>query len=138
MVTPIGEFFYDLANGRDVNLKVKKGFQVGVRVVVPPYPFRDKKTFNSYSKRAVVVFKKADNMEGVHIEDVKVVRGEWIVAGNAGVVLIVVGMGLTMKEAQRQAYLRIQNVLIPNMYYRMDIGDRWYEEGDKLLMWGMI
>ena len=43
-----------------------------------------------------------------------------------------------MREAQRQAYGRIDNILIPNMYYRKDIGDRWYGEGDKLLMWGMI
>jgi len=138
MVTPIGEFLAGLARGENVDLKVKKGFQVGVRVVVPPYPFRDKKTFSSYSKRATVVFKKSDNLEGVHIEDLKIIKGEWVVTGNAGVALIVVGTGLTMKEAQRQVYARIQNILIPNMYYRKDIGDRWFEEGDKLMMWDII
>ncbi|MFA5828450.1 MAG: phosphoribosylglycinamide synthetase C domain-containing protein [Candidatus Shapirobacteria bacterium] len=138
MITPIGQFFYDLANGKDIDLKVRKGFQVGVRVVVPPYPFRDKKTFNSYSKKATIVFKKMDHYEGIHIEDVKIVKGEWVVTGGSGVALIVVGTGLTMRDAQRQAYGRIDNILIPNMYYRKDIGDRWYEEGDKLLMWGVI
>ncbi|MBU3935708.1 phosphoribosylamine--glycine ligase, partial [Patescibacteria group bacterium] len=138
MISPIGEFLAGLARGENVDLKVKKGFQVGVRVVVPPYPFRDKKTFSSYSKRATVVFKKSDNLEGVHIEDLKIVKGEWVVTGNAGVTLIVVGTGLTMKEAQRQVYARIQNILIPNMYYRKDIGDRWFEERDKLMMWDII
>jgi len=138
MLTPMGEFLYELANGKDVNLKVKKGFQVGVRIVVPPYPFRDRKTFNSYSKGATIVFKKKNSLEGIHIEDVKLVKGEWVVTGSAGVALIIVGTGLTMKQAQQQVYSKIQNILIPNMYYRKDIGDRWYDEGDKLQSWGII
>ena len=138
MITPISEFFYALANGMDSPLRVKKGFQVGVRIVVPPYPFRDKKTFNSYSKGATIVFKTLNNLEGVHIEDVKILHGEWVVTGSAGVALIIVGTGLTMSEAQKQVYSRIQNILIPNMYYRKDIGDRWFEERDKLHSWNII
>jgi len=138
IINPISEVLYSLANGKDYQLKVKKGFQVGVRIIVPPYPFRDKKTFNSYSRGATIVFKKLNSLEGIHIEDVKIVNGEWVVTGSAGVALIVVGTGLTMKEAQRQAYSRIDNILIPNMYYRKDIGDRWFEEGDKLYSWNIV
>lgn len=138
IITPIGEVFHSLASGQDFQLKVRRGFQIGVRIVVPPYPFRDKKTFDSYSRGATVVFKKPENYEGIHIEDVKLVNGEWVVAGAAGVALIVVGMGLTMKEAQRQTYSRIENILIPNMYYRRDIGERWFEEGDRLYSWNII
>lgn len=50
MITPMGEFLYALANGQDIQLKTRKGFQVGVRLVLPPYPFNDKETFESYSK----------------------------------------------------------------------------------------
>jgi len=46
------------------------------------------------------------------------------------------GLGSTMKQAQRQAYNRVRNVMIPNMYYREDIGDRWFEEdSDRLHSW---
>ncbi len=138
MITPIGQFLADLAYGRDPQLKVKKGFQVGVRLVVPPYPFRDKKTFDSYSKGATIVFKNPKNMEGVHIHDVKLVNGQWIVTGTAGLAIVVVGTGSTMKQAQQQSYHRIENILIPNMYYRKDIGDRWYEDTDKLHTWGYL
>lgn len=137
MITPIGEFFYNLASGQDPELKVKTGFHVGVRIVVPPYPFRDKRTFDSYTKGTTIVFKKK-NLEGIHIEDVKLVNGEWIVTGSAGVALIVTGSGSTMRQAQKQAYTRIQNILIPNMYYRDDIGDRWFEDSDKLTTWGYL
>jgi len=43
---------------------------VGVRVVVPPFPYRDRETFESTSKDAVILF-KTPNREGFHIEDVK-------------------------------------------------------------------
>jgi phosphoribosylamine--glycine ligase len=76
--------------------------------------------------------------EAIHIEDVKIVNQQWLVAGTSGVVLIVVGIGQTMKQAQAQAYSRIKNILIPNMYYRTDIGDRWGEDSDKLHNWGYL
>ena len=138
MVTPIGEFLYCLANGNNIELKCRKGFQVGVRLVVPPYPFKDKMTFDSFSKGAVITFKNNSSNGGVHIEDVKLMNNQWIITGSSGVALIVVGVGLTMKDAQKQAYSRIKNILIPNMYYRDDIGDRWYDEFDKLHSWGYI
>ncbi len=136
MVTPIGEFLYALAKGEKPLLKVKDGFQVGVRIVVPPFPFRDKETFRVKSKDSVIYFKKPT--EGIHIEDVKIVNGEWVVTGTSGVVLIVCGTGMTMKQAQHQAYSRIKNIMIPNMYYRTDIGDRWYDDSDKLHNWGYL
>ena len=81
---------------------------------------------------------KTPNREGLHIEDVKNVNGEWVVTGTSGVVLIVCGTGPTMKQAQRQAYNRVRNVMIPNMYYREDIGDRWSEEdSDRLHSLGL-
>jgi len=138
IINPIGEVLYALANGENPNLQVKKGFQVGVRVVVPPFPFKDKKIFDSYSKEATIVFKQKNGLDGIHIEDVKIINNQWVVTGSTGTALIVVGTGLTMREAKKQAYARIQNILIPNMYYRTDIGDRWYEEGDKLRSWDII
>lgn len=137
MLTPIGEFFLKLADGSLKQFKARSGFQIGVRVVVPPFPFKDKETFLSNSKDAVIIFKKP-NREGVHIEDVKQVDDEWLVTGTSGVVLIVIGMGPTMRQAQREAYNRIANIMIPNMYYRTDIGDRWFEDSDRLHNWGYL
>jgi hypothetical protein len=118
-------------------LKTRSGFQIGVRIVVPPFPFDDDETFDSFSKDSVIVFKKPPQEE-IHIEDVKQVNGQWLVAGTSGVILIVIGMGPTMRQAQSQVYSRIKNVLIPNMYYRTDIGDRWVEDTDRLHTWGFL
>ncbi|MFH1798424.1 MAG: phosphoribosylglycinamide synthetase C domain-containing protein [Candidatus Omnitrophota bacterium] len=135
--TPMSEFLFNLANGSLKEFKTKKGFQVGVRIVVPPYPFEDQDTFERYSNNAAIFFKK-NNQDGIHIEDVKNINGQWVVAGTSGVVMVAVGTGLTMKQAQNQAYSRVKNILIPNMYYRTDIGDRWFEDCDKLHTWGYL
>ncbi len=136
MLTPIGDFLYEIAKGNTPKLKVKSGFQVGVRIVVPPFPFKDPETFRVKSQDSVIHFRKPT--EGVHIEDVKIVNGEWVVTGSSGVVLIVCGTGQTMKQAMQQAYSRIKNIIIPHMYYRDDIGERWYEDSDKLHSWGYL
>jgi phosphoribosylamine--glycine ligase len=139
MLNPMGEFLYRLASGESFTFKTKSGFQVGARLVVPPFPFKDEKTYESLAKNAVVMFKKPPkNWEGIHIEDVKIVKGEWVVAGSSGIVLIVVGTGQTMKQAQNQMYNRIHNIIIPHMYYRDDIGDRWLDDSDKLHNWGYL
>src|SRR5262249_27112028 len=106
-------------------------------IVVPPFPFDDDATFESFSKNAAIVFKKPST-EGVHIEDVKQLNGQWLVAGTSRVVLIVVGTRTTLKQAPTQGYARIPNTPIPNMYYRTDIGDRWVEDSDKLHNWGYL
>lgn len=137
MLTPISDFFWELANGLEPKWRTKSGFQIGVRIVVPPFPFDDDETFNSFSRNAAIVFKRP-SLEGMHIEDVKEVNGQWLVAGTSGVVLIVIGTGQTMKQTQAQVYSRIKNVMIPNMYYRTDIGDRWVEDSDKLHNWGYL
>jgi phosphoribosylamine--glycine ligase len=138
MLAPISDFFYDLAQGNKAQLKVRSGFQIGLRLVVPPFPFRDPETFRVKSKDSVIYFKNAKIPEGVHIEDVKLVNDEWLVTGSSGVVIVVCGHGGTMKQAQSNMYKKIANINIPHMYYRKDIGDRWFEDSDKLHTWGYL
>ena len=134
---PIGDFLYGMASGELQQFKTRRGFQIGLRVVVPPFPYDDPKTFAANSKDRVIIFRKPD-LDGIHIEDIRAVNGEWVITGSSGVVMIVTGMGLSVKQAQAQAYQRVRNILIPNMYYRTDIGDRWFEDHDKLHSWGYL
>jgi phosphoribosylamine--glycine ligase len=137
LLTPIGELLHRLADGTLTRLRARSGFQVGVRVVVPPFPYRDMETFESTSKGSVILF-KTPSREGVHIEEIKLAGDEWRIAGASGVALVVCGTGPTMKQAQRQAYNRVRNVMIPYMYYRDDIGERWSEDSDRLHAWGYL
>jgi phosphoribosylamine--glycine ligase len=138
MTTPTGEFFDALAHGRDPNLDVHQGYQIAVRICVPPFPFDDEQTFEENSRNAAIVFESGDRT-GIHIEDTKNVDGQWRVAGTSGIVAVATGKGATMRDAQEQVYDRIDDVVVPNCYYRDDIGERWIEaDGDRLLAWGYL
>ncbi len=132
-----GESLAALAKGEPFNLRTKRGFQVAVVVAVPPFPFVDAEAFEKYSADAAVIFKKPVG-EGVHPCDVKIVDGEWLLAGNTGYALVVTGSASTVDDARKEAYNRVRNILIPNMFYRTDIGERWYREGDLLQTWGLL
>jgi len=133
-----GQFFLDLANGRDPDLEVHRGYQIAVRAVLPPFPFDDEETYDENSRNAAVVF-GSDSREGIHIEDAKRIDGQWRVAGESGMPLVVTGKGETMQRAREQAYKRIDDIVIPNLYYRDDIGERWISgDGDRLQAWGYL
>ncbi|WP_049986879.1 phosphoribosylamine--glycine ligase [Halobellus rufus] len=133
-----GQFFADLARGNDPDVTVHRGFQVAVRVVLPPFPFDDEKTYDENSRNAAIVF-RTDGREGIHLEDTKNVDGQWRVAGESGMPLVVTGKGETMQAAREEAYDRIDDIVVPNMYYRDDVGERWIDgDGDRLQAWGYL
>jgi len=117
---------------------VHRGYQVAVRVVLPPFPFDDEETYDENSRNAAVVF-ETEGRTGIHIEDAERVDGQWRVAGDAGMPLVVTGTGETTEAAREQAYGRLDDIVIPNLYYHDDIGERWIEgDADRLLAWGYL
>jgi phosphoribosylamine--glycine ligase len=134
--TPWGEFLYKLARKENMELKVFRGFQIGVVVAVPPFPYYDEEEVFIY-KDLSILFKK-NNHEGVHLGDIKKVNDVWSVAGNTGYVIVMTGSGSTVAEARQEVYARLKNVNLQNMYYRTDIGLRWFTESDKLHTWGYL
>lgn len=131
-----GDFLYNLAQKKQIELKTKKGFQVGVCLVVPPFPFDDKTEAFIYEDLSVL-FKK-NNMEGAHLGDVKLINNTWSIAGDSGYVLVMTGSGTTVEEARKQVYNRLKNVILQNSYYRTDIGLKWFSDSDKLQTWGYL
>ncbi len=136
VAAPWGEFFYGLARKEKMDLKVKRGFQIGVVVAVPPFPYDDQKESFVY-KDLSILFKKQD-MEGVHLGDVKIFNDVWSVAGESGYVMVITGSGSTVEEARKQVYSRLKNINLQNMYYRTDIGIKWFTDSDKLHTWGYL
>jgi phosphoribosylamine---glycine ligase len=133
-----GTFLYGIAKKEKPELKTKHAFEIGVVVAVPPFPFHDPGAFARFSEGMSIIFKKPI-YEGIHLGDVKIDEvGDWRLAGNSGYALVVTGSGTTMEEAHKLAFNRIKNIIIPNMFYRTDIGNRWYDDCDKLITWGYI
>ena len=132
-----GQVLADMAAGKDTQLRTKKGYQVGVVVCIPPWPFEDEKAFKKYSEGATILFRR-QYRDGVHIGEVKQENGDWHIAGRSGYALVVTGSGPSMSDAIKEAYVNVKNVMIPNMFYRNDIGQRWAHDSDMLLSWGYL
>jgi len=139
ITTPAGEWLYKLASGESFELKTKRGFQIGVRIMVPSYlvSSKDKGTVEMYHDLPIL-FKKPDNLEGIHIEDVKLEDGVWRIAGVSGCLLVITGSGTTVNEARQQVYTRIKNIMVQDMFYRTDIGLKWNIDSDRLQTWGYL
>lgn len=139
MAEPIGDILCEMPTKLRSSFKTKPGFQVGVQIRVPPYPYDDSVCWERLSKEIPIEIPNKD-YQGIHPQDIKVIDERWVLAGSDGCPLVVCGSGLTLRDAQEQAYSRVKELKIPNCYYRTDIGNRWYErsEGDKLLIWGIL
>jgi len=139
ILMPAGEWLYRLAKSENFELKTKRGFQIGVLIVVESM-FSDNnnsEVVNLYRDLAVII-KNPNNMEGIHIDDIKNDNGIWRIAGISGGTLVVTGSGTTVQDARHQVYGRIKNIIIPNMIYRTDIGASWAVDGDRLHTWGYL
>ncbi|MEX2090634.1 MAG: phosphoribosylamine--glycine ligase [Candidatus Paceibacterota bacterium] len=131
-----GEFLFEIASNHSYDLRTKRGFQIGVVIVTPPFPYDD--PWETEVHKDISVLFRKPNTDGVHISDVKIVDGVWRTAGSSGYHLVVTGSGTTMEEARKQAYLRVENIMLVNMIYRTDIGGTWSEDSDKLRSWGYL
>ncbi len=137
VLSPWGEFLAAVAHGETYALKTKRGFQAGVVVAVPPFPFVDPEAFRKYSEDAIILFRKPVT-DGFHPCDVKLVDGDWRLAGSFGYALVITGAGTTMEEARKEAYGRVRSIMIPNLFYRTDIGETWPGDADRLQAWGYL
>lgn len=135
-----GEWMYRMARGEDFELKVKKGFQIGVRILVPTYFAPEGASILKVYRNLGILFRNngSANLDGIHIEDIKNDHGVWRIAGTSGCLLVVTGSGMTVEDARKIAYARVQNIIIPNMFYRTDIGVSWSANSDKLHAWGYL
>lgn len=131
-----GEFLAAIARHELYPLKTKRGFQIGIVCTVPPFPYADKSELELYRDSSILF--KRPNPEGIHLGDVKLVDGVWRVAGDVGYVLVITGSGVTVSETRKQAYGRIEDIMLQNMFYRTDIGLGWGEASDKLQTWGYL
>ena len=93
--------------------------------------FENEATCEYFFKNGTTVLNKL-SLHGIRIENAKEVNAQWLIEGTSGFVLVVIGTGQTMMQAQAQVYSRIKNIMIANLYHRTDIGCRQAEDFDTL------
>lgn len=101
----------DLIDGKDLNLDWDKEPRLGVVMASKGYP-------GSYEKGFEI--KGLENTDLVFHMGTKEENGKYYTDG--GRVLLVVGKGKTLKDAQANAYENVSKISCDNLFYRKDIG----------------
>lgn len=144
-LSPWGEFLKAVADGKPYDLKYKKGFGIVVLISTPPFPYivRSRKY---YPQGIDIFFKKKMNEEEmghIHLEEVSARKNkkdlQLYISSKTGFVFHVTEIGKTVKEARKKTYKLIDQIVIPKMFYRTDIGEKFMREDmAKLKEWGWI
>lgn len=106
-------------------LKTRSGFAAGVVLTVPPFPYRQ--GYDELSKGEPICFRpgmSAADREAIHFAEVAQAGGQLVTSGASGYIGVATGVGRSVRDARDEAYRVARQVVIPNMRYRTDIGDR--------------
>ena len=117
--------FVKLLGGTETRIETRSGYAAGVVLTVPPFPYRY--GYDSLSKGLPLSFRETmtdDDRAALHLAEVAVDDGQLVTSGAIGYVGVATGVGATVVKARERAYALARKVVVPNLRYRTDIGDR--------------
>ena len=119
------ELFGGLVRRDLARLPVRPGYSVGIVMTTRPFPFI-RRYVDEPVGLPILWDGEPDAAERAHIHYGEVGRegGDVVTAGYHGWTAVVTGTGPTIATAQRSAYRLADRMVVPNVRYRRDIGER--------------
>ncbi|MBG9390178.1 phosphoribosylamine--glycine ligase [Caenimonas aquaedulcis] len=129
-----------MARKDSLALRTADGFACGVVLTVPPFPYRH--GYEALSKGAPICLRKElapEDLQQLHFAEVARVHGQLVTSGSCGYVGVATGVGSTVQEANAHALRIARGVVVPNLRYRTDIGERVARHDlQQLSQWGWL
>lgn len=75
----------------------------------------------------------AEEREALHFAEVASIDGRLVTSGIVGFTMVVTGVGESVASARERAYALARKVYIPNLRYRVDIGNALIDGGEARL-----
>ena len=122
--TSWGELLGAMINQSHRAFRTGSGFCVGIVLTTPPFPYPRSQVQEPIG--LPVIFDNVSDAERRHLHycELGLDYGELVTTGIYGWSMVVTGVGGTVADAQQRANNLADRVLIPNVRYRRDIGDR--------------
>ncbi|TWO72900.1 phosphoribosylamine--glycine ligase [Caenimonas sedimenti] len=106
-------------------LRTRAGWAAGVVLTVPPFPYRH--GYEELSKGMPICLRPeldAGDREALHFAEIASVNGQLVTSGSCGYVGVATGLGAEVAQANAEALRVAAGVVVPNLRYRRDIGER--------------
>ena len=123
--TPWGDLFAAMLGRSSSAFETHPGFCVGIVLTTPPFPYPRPQVQEPVG--LPVLFEgelTTDDRRNLHYCEVRLNDGELVTSGIYGWVMVATGVGSTIACAQQRANRLADRVLVPNVRYRRDIGNR--------------
>lgn len=127
---PWEAIFCRLLRRDSLALQTRAGFAAGVVLTVPPFPYRH--GYAELSKGAPITFRpelRVADLSQLHFAEVARLHEQLVTSGACGYVGVATGVGANVAEANAEALRIARGVVVPNLRYRTDIGER-LQSGD--------
>jgi len=114
-----------MVRGTGEAIRTRAGYALGVVLTVPPFPYVH--GYEALSSGLPVLFDATMTDEERHLltlAEVALEEDRLITSGRIGYVGVATGVGDSIRLASDRAYTLARKVLVPNLRYRTDIGDR--------------
>ena len=124
-IEPWDVIFRKMLRGDSLELDTAAGFAAGVVLTVPPFPYSH--GYAELSKGAPISFHPsmsgADH-DHLHLAEAALQDAQLVTSGAIGYVGVATGTGASVEQARERAYALARKVVVPNLRYRLDIGER--------------
>ena len=108
-----------------LRIATQPGFAAGVVLTVPPFPYSQ--GYEELSKGEPICFHpgmNAADRAALHFAEVARLGDHLVTSGSCGYVGVATGIGDSVQAASDEAYRVARKVVVPNLRYRTDIGER--------------
>ena len=122
---PWDAIFRKLLDGDDTGFRTRSGYAAGVALTVPPFPHAY--GYDELSKGLPITFRDTTterDHHALHFAEVARDGDRLVTSGTIGYVGVATGCGASVADACDAAYAVARKVVVPNLRYRTDIGDR--------------
>lgn len=137
----VNDFLYSIATGVAKTLQFKSQWGVGIDFVVPPYPLDIEPDLY---KGVLMQGLNKHNLRHIWFYDVYKKGEAYFCSGNGGDLGTATARGDSIenyhpvRDAKRRVMRTISNLIIPDLMYRNDIGNRVFAEHKQLVDWGWL
>ncbi len=134
-----GDLLGRMMQGGQERFRTAPGWAVGICLTIPSFPAELPGADPAEDPPVFFLNPSGADRAHYHYADMRQEHGQLLARRRTGYAMCVTGTGVTVQSAQQAATSRAGNVVIPNVRWRTDIGDRFLAgEGERLRRLGWL